>query len=162
MLPRTAGPEEIAPHRGAQQGADDGEGGEPGEHLALAGARRIGHDGHGHGAVDRGGEAVDEADRQQGRRGPHQEIGKRRQREDEEAQEQGPAPADPVGQGPGRQLEEDAGDRGDAHHPADDLGAGPQVQGEEGQDRRPGQGIGEPGADADGAQGAEGAGNDPH
>ena len=55
------------------------------------------------------------------------QVGERHDRKDHQAHKESLAPADDIGERPGRHLEEYAGDCGDAHRQADGLGPGPQI-----------------------------------
>jgi len=142
-------------HRGTGKRAEDGDGREPRQHLALSRACHVGDHRHGDRAVDGRGESVQEAYGHEGFVAGDEEVQERDEGEEAKARQHRPAASDDVRDGPGRHLEEDARHRGDAHGQPDGLGPCAQIQGEEGQDGVAGKGVGEPGKKADRAQGRD-------
>lgn len=83
--------------------------------IALAIPGHVGHHRHGHRAVDRSGQAMKKAHRNQGRVVGDEQVGKGGQAKNRQADgRHGPAAADDVGDRPGGHLEQNAGHRGHA------------------------------------------------
>ena len=113
--------EQKSTKRRTDQVADDGYRGKKREHFPSLITGHIHHHRHDHRTIDGGGETVEKTNHQQAVVRMNQQVEKRDDGKKRQADQHGFAPADDIGDNPGRHLEEYAGYGRNSHGESNGL-----------------------------------------